>query len=59
MAEDLDEQEIYDIVAEKAPARTLHEKQTTEYPKGRRIIIIRWVERETAYYVLNVSARRR
>lgn len=58
-AEDLDERLIYDIIADHSPAPRLGKTVTTEIPKGRRIIIVRWVEREHAYYVLNVSARRR
>lgn len=59
----IDVRDVYDAVAacvEREPANAhLHEKRVLTFRSGRRRVIVRFVERDHAFYVLNVSATTR
>ncbi|MFA5860615.1 MAG: hypothetical protein WDA16_02865 [Candidatus Thermoplasmatota archaeon] len=50
---------IYDILEEEGQSAEIHRKQETRVHRRGRTIIIRWIEREDTFHVLNVSATRR
>lgn len=57
-SEGLDEMDLHAILEEQNPA-PLGQKQETLVRRGKKTIIVRWMEREHAVYVLNVSATTR